>query len=285
MNPSPRLSLASLFLLLTSTGVARAEESTEAPGPHAVAPARVAATTATQKRPAEGLTAVLEESDPTAADAPVHREEDEGPWRNEFFRFDLGGFLSWYTAAVEVGTDGSSNQQLIDDFSFGLHAAASWRFWGPFSIGMYMQFETGERNAGRFTGTVAGDLAVSETLIGGTFSEVWWGPLVRAQWESLFLEVGWGPLGFRTDDGRPDLSAGGSTEGAFQTTPGTAWLFALGASVEVYGPIELLFRISYRIRYYETRGGTDLDQGLGFGTQDVIPFVGAAWAIDKSILE
>lgn len=268
----------------TEPGVV-AQTPTTAVAPAPLAPAAAPPGVARRASLAPHSAEASEATEASAAGEGEADEPDEGPWRNELFRFDLGGFFNWYTAAVEVGTEGESNRQLITDLSFGLHAAATWRFWGPFSLGMYMQFETGERDAGRFTGTVMGDLAVSESLIGGSFSEVWWGPLLRAQWESLFLEVGWGPLAFRTDNGRPDLPAGGSTDGAFQATPSTTWLLALGASVPVYGPIELVFRISYRVRYYETRGGTDLDQGVGFGTQDVIPFIGAAWAIDRSLLD
>lgn len=208
-------------------------------------------------------------------------EAPEAPWGDELFRFDLGAFISWYTAAAEVGTDGESNRQLISDFSLGLHGAASYRVWGPFSVGAYLQFEAGQRDAGRFTGRVEGDLARVESLTGGGFNEFWLGPLLRAQWRGLFVELGWGPLAIRHDSGRSDLTAGGRTDGAFAASPTTAWLVGLGAAVDLYGPLQAVVRINYRIRYYETRGGRDLDQGLGHGTQDVIPFVGVAWALDR----
>ena len=216
---------------------------------------------------------------------PAESHADEGPWRNELFRLDLGGIMTWYTSAVEMGTDGESNDQLANDFSFGLFASASWRFWGPFSVGLYVQFEAGNRKYGTFTGDVVDGVAIVDRQGGGGFSETWFGPLVRAQWESLFLEVGWGPLGFRSDDGRVDLPAGGEASGAFQTTPSTAWLIGIGAAVPLLLDLELVMRINYRIRYYESRGGDDLDGGLAHGTQDLIPFVGLAWAFDRSLLD
>ncbi|MEM9191021.1 MAG: hypothetical protein AAGF12_17680 [Myxococcota bacterium] len=211
-------------------------------------------------------------------------DAEEGPWRNEFLRFDLGGILNLYTAAVEVGTDGESNQRLVNDVSFGLHAAATWRFWGPFSVGLYAQFETGSREYGRFDEVGPDGVAMVEREGGGSFTEFWFGPLLRAQWEALFLEFGWGPLGIRSDNGRDDLPADGRTDGSFRTTPSIAWLIGIGAAVELFSDLELVMRLNYRIRYYEVRGGEDLDQGLAHGTQDFIPFVGLAWAFDRTIL-
>ena len=214
-----------------------------------------------------------------SADAPT-----SDPWRNELFRFDLGGILNFYTSAVEVTTAGESNRRLSNDMSLGLHAAATWRIWGPFALGVYGQFETGNREYGHLM-DVVDDVTVVSLDGGGSFREIWVGPLLRVQWKSVFAELGWGPLGFRFDDGRTDLPAAGRTDGAFRTTPSIAWLFGVGAAVPLIADLELVMRLNYRIRYYEVRGGEPLDGRLAHGTQDVIPFIGLAWALRRSILD
>lgn len=80
-------------------------------------------------------------------------------------------------------------------------------------------------------------------------------------------------------------NASGSTDGDFRVSPGLAWLIGLGANVEIIDPVFLALRFSYRLRYYEVRGGEDLDQGLAHGTQDLIPFIGFAYRVDQSAFE
>ena len=207
---------------------------------------------------------------------------DDGPWGAEQFRFDLGGIYTFYTSAVERGTDGDSNRQLVIDSSLGLYGAATYRVWGPISIGLFGQFESGDRQEGRFTGTFdEDDRAIVGDRFGGAFWELWFGPLVRAQYKGVFAEFGWGLVGLRNDDGRDDLPQEDGGTGTFRTDPSLAWLVGLGGAIEIAEPIELILRINYRIRYYTTRGGDDLVDGVAHGTQDIVPFVGLAWRIDR----
>lgn len=207
---------------------------------------------------------------------------EESIWGDEQFRFDLGGILTFYTSAVERGTDGESNKQLVVDSSFGLYGAGSYRVWGPFSVGLFTQFETGDRRSGEFTGEFdENDVALVGERFGGTFWEFWFGPLIRAQYKGVFAEVGWGLVGLRNDDGRDDLAGEDGNTDTFRSDPATAWLFGIGGAIPIADPFELILRLNYRIRYYTTRGGEDLTQGTGHGTQDLIPFVGVAWRIDS----
>ena len=226
-----------------------------------------------------GLAAADDPNNPTTGAEETAPAED--PWRNEFLRFDLGGILNFYTSAVEVSTSGESNRRLTTDMSGGFVAAATWRVWGPFAVGVYAQFEAGERSFGHFS-EVRDGVAIVEGDGGGGFRELWFGPLLRFQWKSVFAEVGWGPAGFRWDSARTDLPAGGAASGAFRTTPSIAWLLGIGTAVEIWGDFELVLRLNYRIRYYEVRGGRDLDEGLAHGTQDIIPFIGLAWAVERT---
>lgn len=203
----------------------------------------------------------------------------------EVLRFDLGGTGSLYTAAVEVSTSGESNQRLVNDSSLGLFGSATYRFWGPFAVGWYGQFDVGRRDFGRFDRVDPdGVTALVERQAGGPFWEVWTGPMVRLQWRAVYLEAGWGAFGFRGDALRDDLAnVDGETDGTFRTTPSIAWQFGIGTNVEIVKPVMLALRLNYRIRYYETRGGEDLDLGLAHGTQDIMPFIGFAYRLDDSV--
>jgi hypothetical protein len=157
----------------------------------------------------------------------------------------------------------------------------SWRFWGPLSAGLYSQLDLGNRRASRFESFDPDGVPVTSEPIGGGYAEIWLGPLVRVQWRNVFAEVAWAPVAFRWDDGRPDLrNTGGDAEGAFRTTPGVSWRFALGGVVPVWRQLHVLLRVGYRVRYYVTRGGEDLEDRMAHGTQDFTPFVGAAWRFD-----
>ncbi|MEO0324498.1 MAG: hypothetical protein AAF447_16165, partial [Myxococcota bacterium] len=118
--------------------------------------------------------------------------------------------------------------------------------------------------------------ATTVSLGGGAFTETWVGPLVQLRWRYLFGEAGWGAVAFRQDDARGDLTAPG-TRGAFRASPRVAWMVGGGGYFPIYGDWDLMLRVTYRIRYYETRGGDDLASGVAFGHQSVTPLVGFAW--------
>ena len=81
------------------------------------------------------------------------------------------------------------------------------RIWGPLSGGLYARYDIGTRKAGRFEGVENGrTVTTGET--GGAYSELWFGPLVRAQWAYIFAELGYGLLGIRSDDARETHSQG-----------------------------------------------------------------------------
>ncbi|MEM1033794.1 MAG: hypothetical protein AAGN82_25900 [Myxococcota bacterium] len=222
---------------------------------------------------------------PAATRAETPPPRDVFGLGGEVLRFDLGGSGSLYTSAAEVSTSGESNQRLANDAQFGMYTSGTWRFWGPFSVGWFGQFDLGRRDYGRFDRVADdGETALVVRDGGGPFWEVWTGPLLRVQWRALYVEGGWGAFGVRGDDARTDLpNTDGDTDGAFRTTPTIAWQLGIGANVEVAPPVFLALRLNYRIRYYETRGGADLAQGLAHGTQDILPFIGFAYRLDESL--
>jgi hypothetical protein len=46
--------------------------------------------------------------------------------------------------------------------------------------------------------------------------------------------------------------------------------------------LDLVHRLQYRIRYYDSRGSSALAGGAVHGTQNYTPFVGVAWSFGPS---
>jgi hypothetical protein len=193
-------------------------------------------------------------------------------------RLDGGLTFSRFEQQVksEVGTE--PGKRLVEHSEIGVLSMLAYRIWGPLSAGGYMQFDVGERSAARFAGFGEDGRTEVESQVGGDYYELWMGPLVRAEWKRLFVELGYGAYGARHDAARDDLqSQSGATSGLLRTHPTIAWLLALGGMVPVSDEVDLALRIEYRIRYYVSRGGEALQSDIVHGTQNVTPFIGFAW--------
>lgn len=194
------------------------------------------------------------------------------------FRMDTGLTVSRFEQQVktEVGTE--PGQRLVEETQIGLLHLLTYRFWGPLSAGGYLQVDRGERQAARFAGFDADGKTVVAEEVGGAYTELWMGPLIRAEWRAAFVEVGYGALGARHDDARTDLpTTNGDTNGALRTHPTIAWLFTIGGTLPVTEDLGVALRLEYRIRYYVRRGSSPLADDVVHGTQNVTPFAGVAW--------
>ncbi len=198
----------------------------------------------------------------------------------ERFRIDGGLTFSRFEQQVKSEIGGATGERLVEQTDFGLALLGSWRFWGPFSVGLYTQLDVGSRGAGNFKALDADNKTVIEDETGGSYTEFWMGPFVRAQWRTLFLEVAYAPLGIRSDDARADLpTADGDTDTALRTSYSVAWYAALGGGVPVTDALEVVMRLEFRVRYYNRRGSDKLADELVHGTQNWTPFVGVAWKL------
>ncbi|MGK0360658.1 MAG: hypothetical protein ACI9U2_002971 [Bradymonadia bacterium] len=196
----------------------------------------------------------------------------------ETLRLDLALTYDRFEQQVKSEIGGARGERLVEESFFGLQGAGTWRVWGPIALGWYAQLDSGARNAGRFVGLDADNMTVTEGQVGGDFTEFWTGPLVRASWRGLFVELGYGVLGLRDDDARGDLrDENGGTDDALRTTPTVAWMLGFGGAIEVHEGVDVVLRAQYRVRYYNRRGDTPLENELVHGTQNFTPFFGVAW--------
>jgi hypothetical protein len=197
-------------------------------------------------------------------------------------RFDLGLTYDRFEQQIKSEIGGARGERLVEESFLGLQGIATWQLWANdafgIDVGWYGQFDSGTRNAGRFVGLDENDMTVTEGEVGGDFSEFWTGPLVRANWRTLFIELGYGAIGLRNDDARGDLvDEMGRAEDSLRTSPTVAWMVGLGGSIEVATGWSVVLRAQYRVRYYDRRGDADLTDQLVHGTQNFTPFFGVAW--------
>ena len=122
------------------------------------------------------------------------------------WRVDGGLMFSRFEQQVKSEVGGVAGERLVEEQQVSLAALGTYRIWGPLSLGMYVRYDVGERAAGKFSHF---DEDTNKTVIsdetGGAFHELWIGPLLRAQWRTLFVEIAYGAFGMRTDDARDDL--------------------------------------------------------------------------------
>jgi hypothetical protein len=143
------------------------------------------------------------------------------------------------------------------------------------SIGAFLRYDTGKRFNAVFDGFNSDNETIVKNRIGGNFSEMWIGPMIRLHWKQLYFSSGYALFGNRIDDARNDIqSSSGATIGSFSTHPRVALQFHLGGTISIAKKLDFFFAIEYRIRYYNERGGDELIDSIILGTQNILPFAG-----------
>jgi len=193
------------------------------------------------------------------------------------WRLDGGLTFSRFEQQIKTEVGGERGERLVEDTELGLALFGTYRIWGPISLGLFVQVDTGHRSAARFVEFDADNKAVVTGKLGGSFTELWVGPLLRVHWRTLFAEFGYGALGMRWDDARTDLvTSDGENSGALYVTPAVAYMAALGAGVPITDTLQAVLRLEYRVRYYDRRDSKLAGEAV-HGTQNFTPFVGICW--------
>lgn len=199
--------------------------------------------------------------------------------KNTPFRIESGITISHYQAQVKPDVGEPRGERLTNQFEIGLLLSGVYSFTNYFAGGLFFRIDRGERAAASFD-RIENGRAITENDLGGVYTELWIGPLLRLHWEYLSFETGYAVVGIRNDDGRRDIySSKGSNEDAFTVFPGIAWLFAVGSNFPVYKNLDVIIKIEYRPRYYNKRGGDSLQDNIEHGTQSIAPLFGIGWKL------
>jgi hypothetical protein len=196
-------------------------------------------------------------------------------------RWNIEGGFTYraFQQQVKAEVGDPRGERLVNETEFGLLFMGSYRVWEVAQVGLFAQFDRGNRHAARFSGfDPATGRTVTKDKIGGNYHEFWLGPFVRLRWKTLTGEAGWAVTGFRSDDARTDLvSSSGDSTGTFDLLPSVAFFSALGAVVPLHDEISLVVRFEYRLRYYKGREGKLFRDNVEHGTQNISPFIGLSW--------
>ncbi len=186
--------------------------------------------------------------------------------------------VSAFQQQVKTEVGGESGDPLLTEFQIGLMAQGTWQIADFLTGGLYLRYDQGERSAARFDSFDDDNAARTTSRVGGSYSELWIGPILQFHWRQLRVALGYGALGIRADNGRSDLpSAAGDSEASFRTSPAVAWLLALGGAIPLDDNLDLVLKLEYRVRYYDERGGDPLFDTIEHGTQSIAPLIGLAW--------
>lgn len=194
---------------------------------------------------------------------------------------DAGLTFSHFQQQVKAEIGDPRGERLVNEMQFGVMVLGTFRVWEYTGVGVFMQYDRGNRHAAQFTGfDPSSGKTVTAGKIGGNYNEVWAGPLVRVQWKEVFGEFGYGLMGYRNDDARTDIkSSTGDSTGTLTLNPGVAWYASLGGAVEIAGDLDLVFRMEYRLRYYNKREGNPFQANIEHGTQNITPYIGIRWRL------
>ncbi len=194
------------------------------------------------------------------------------PWR-----FDGALSLSRFEQQIKTEVGGERGERLVEAHEIGFQGITTYRIFSSVSVGAYVRYDMGTRNAALFDG-IENQKAVTAGEVGGDYDELWLGPILRAEWGRLFVEFGYGALGVRHDDARRDLrDAEGDNRAPLRTLATVAYLLNLGGSVPLTGGLNLALRLEYRVRYYDRRDHP-LADALVHGTQNYTPFIGLSYS-------
>ena len=99
--------------------------------------------------------------------------QDSPPWRIE------GGItISHFQQQVKSEIGGPKGDELVNNFEFGLITTGTYDINEYFAVGLFTRFDTGERNMAIFDGFDEHGRAMVKNKVGGSYTEIWIGPLI-----------------------------------------------------------------------------------------------------------
>jgi len=199
---------------------------------------------------------------------------------NQEWLIEPGISFNHYQAQVKAEVGDPRGERLVNIFEIGINVIASYKWNDWIASGLFLRVDRGQRDMAIFNGFDEDGKTTIRDKVGGTYSEVWFGPIIQAYWKQFTLELGYGAIGLRKDNGRADIqNSAGENYGSFRIHPSIAWLVNTGGFIPLTEEIDVSIKIEYRGRYYLERGGKKLLNNIDHGTQSIVPVIGLRWHI------
>ena len=197
--------------------------------------------------------------------------------KNEWL-LESGVTFNHFQQQVKAEVGDPRGQRLLNIFELGLNLSATYKWNEWLAAGLFLRVDRGQRDMAAFNGFDADGKTVIKDKLGGTYSELWFGPLVQVFWKQLGLELGYAVVGLRKDFGRPDIpNQSGEKDGVFSLNPSVAWLVNFSGFFPINDHLDVSLKAEYRGRYYLERGGKKLINNIYHGTQSIVPVIGIRW--------
>lgn len=190
--------------------------------------------------------------------------------------FHLG--FNHFQQQVKSEIGGVRGERLINQSEFNSELELFYSLNPFFQLGWNLQYDIGEREAGKFSHLDGDKKAVVDGQIGGDYWELWTGPVVKTQWKFVFAEFGYGLVGLRQDDARNDIpDSKQKTSSVLKTNASVAWIASVGIEAPLIEKLSLSVKLKYRVRYYSSRGDVSLINNYELGSQNITPMMGVKY--------
>ena len=170
------------------------------------------------------------------------------------WRVDTG--IAFNISLEQVKDDnGASGGRLFQSVQYGFFGMTTYRLLSWFEAGLFTHVERGVRSAANLGPNDASGAPTIVDKVGGSYTQFWIGPTVRAFWKTLFLELSYIAYGIRWDSARSDIpNTSGDGASTFRISPSVAYLITFGGGVPITDTLQAVLRLEYRILYYDRRG-------------------------------
>ena len=187
---------------------------------------------------------------------------------------NLGFSFNHFQQQIKTEIGGEKGDKLIDITSLTFAANGLVSIYKSIKAGLYIDYETGSRNSGRFLSFNSENQAVTNQKNGGAFSEIWIGPMIQFNFDQAFFEIAHGSFAIRSDDGRGDIpDSENDKSSSFKVTSSIAWKLQFGYKINLSKNLDSFIKIQYRVRYYDRRD-QKLNNNYVLGSQNITPVLG-----------
>lgn len=187
----------------------------------------------------------------------------------------LSATYSHFEQQIKAKVGDTRGQKISDITEFGISMEGNRRIIKNLRGGVYVIYDLGNRSGAKFDGFDSTGITRVKDQTGGIYKELWLGPYLQYQWKLLNVDLGYGALGIRQDNGRSDIkNSNGMASGDFLVNPKLAWYVGMGSKVEISSKCFVVIKVQYRVRYYNTRDGEPLMNNMEHGTQNISPYTG-----------
>jgi hypothetical protein len=191
----------------------------------------------------------------------------------------LGFSFNHFQQQIKTEIGGKQGDKLVENTSITFTLNGLVSIYKGLKAGIYLDYESGSRKSGRFQSFSSENAAITDQKNGGSFTEIWIGPIIQFNYHQAFIEFAHGTFAIRKDDGRVDIPDNqNDNKSSFKAVSSVAWKLQFGYKINLSEKLDSFIKIQYRVRYYDRRDGT-LKNNYVLGSQNITPVIGLSYSL------